>query len=257
MRPGNEFSASLPGLDVIFHNRPDQKWERHEHSRHELIVPLAGEIICSGKISGDLRVKRGEMLWIELGVPHVVKSSHASGESLILLMESDFWCQQRKGITVSAGNQLLIELAMWLIFRREDHNQSTITAALKSVIATLGSSEPTFNLIHSEHSSRIRDVRLIKALQFMEQNSDRELRVAEIAKACGASERTLDRLANAELGKSIGETLRTIRVEQAVQLLQNGLNVTETALRVGYQSLSQFIRVFQNSTGRLPSDFLR
>jgi AraC-like DNA-binding protein len=105
-------------------------------------------------------------------------------------------------------------------------------------------------------SKAIRDERLAKAYSYLNQNFAETCAIAEVARAAGASERTLARLAADELCMSPSELLRQIRMEKAQYFLSQGYNVTETALMVGYQSLSQFGRAFQAVTGKLPSDYL-
>jgi AraC-like DNA-binding protein len=71
------------------------------------------------------------------------------------------------------------------------------------------------------------------------------------------STRNLSRLFMDELGLTPKQALSQYRVLRAQELLLAGCGVTETAYEVGYASLSQFIALFRQVTGRLPSEFVR
>jgi AraC-like DNA-binding protein len=56
---------------------------------------------------------------------------------------------------------------------------------------------------------------------------------------------------------TLKQKLRELRIDHAAKLLEAGdYNVTETALEVGYNSLSHFSKAFQEEKGCLPSEFI-
>jgi AraC-like DNA-binding protein len=63
----------------------------------------------------------------------------------------------------------------------------------------------------------------------------------------------LSRIFTQEMGKTISAHLRDLRMERAAALLREGrLNVTQTALEVGYSSLSHFSSAFHGAFGCCP-----
>jgi len=70
------------------------------------------------------------------------------------------------------------------------------------------------------------------------------------------SERSLIRLILAETGMTFREWRRRIRMIAALERLQAGKSVTETAFDVGYASSSAFTAAFRRSFGALPRDRL-
>ena len=79
-----------------------------------------------------------------------------------------------------------------------------------------------------------------------------------VAKASGMSTRSFNRLFAVELGLTPKQVLSQYRVAHArAQLLTGKVTVTEAALSVGYNSLAQFIAVFRQLTGQLPSEVAR
>jgi AraC-like DNA-binding protein len=72
----------------------------------------------------------------------------------------------------------------------------------------------------------------------------------------GCSPFYLSRLFSKEMGMTIPQYLRQIRVERAAELLLGGRhNVTEAAMEVGYSSLSHFSKAFCTTIGCCPTLF--
>ncbi|WP_430426317.1 helix-turn-helix transcriptional regulator [Phenylobacterium sp.] len=80
-----------------------------------------------------------------------------------------------------------------------------------------------------------------------------EAALAALAKAAGASLRTLQRLFLAQTSLSLEAWRGRARMQQAVVSLSNGAPVTEAALDAGYQSASAFIAAFQKAFGVTPA----
>jgi AraC-like DNA-binding protein len=78
----------------------------------------------------------------------------------------------------------------------------------------------------------------------------------ELGKLVGCSPFYLSRLFSQEVGQTIQQYLRQIRMERAAELLRTGkCNVTEAALEVGYNSLSHFSSTFHQTFGCCPGLF--
>jgi len=72
----------------------------------------------------------------------------------------------------------------------------------------------------------------------------------------GCSPFYLSRLFSKEMGMTIPQYVRQIRMERAAELLLGGRhNVTETAMEVGYSSLSHFSKAFCTTIGCCPALF--
>ncbi len=75
----------------------------------------------------------------------------------------------------------------------------------------------------------------------------------ELARRVGCSHCYFSRLFSHEVGLTIQQYLRQIRLERAAELLRPGrCNVTEAAAAVGYNSLSHFSTAFHNAFGCCP-----
>lgn len=82
------------------------------------------------------------------------------------------------------------------------------------------------------------------------------VRWPEVAKVCGLSEGHLSRVFRRSTGLTFPEYVGRLRAERAKSLIESGgHSTTEAAFEAGFQSLSQFHRVFRRVYGRPAHDF--
>jgi signal transduction histidine kinase/DNA-binding LacI/PurR family transcriptional regulator/CheY-like chemotaxis protein len=77
----------------------------------------------------------------------------------------------------------------------------------------------------------------------------------EMARQLGLSERYLTRCFHKEMRITPVEYLNRYRLKQAKAMLRKGANVTETALAVGFSSVSYFTRLFEKELGVSPGAY--
>lgn len=91
------------------------------------------------------------------------------------------------------------------------------------------------------------------ALQYIEENYVRPLKVSEMAAASHLSESHFRRVFEQCMNRTPGDYLNYVRIRNACDyLLQNHYTVEEVAARVGYSSLSTFYRNFNRFIGKSP-----
>lgn len=90
-----------------------------------------------------------------------------------------------------------------------------------------------------------RDGRLIKIASALRNNPGDERGLDDWALEVGASRRTLSRLFRSDTGLSFIEWRQAFRLLAAVPMLEAGDAVSVVAARLGYESVSAFIAVFQ------------
>lgn len=73
----------------------------------------------------------------------------------------------------------------------------------------------------------------------------------------GASERTLARLFERELGMSFGQWRQQMRLARAAPLIASGLPLSAVASELGYASQSAFSAMFKKTFGKSPTDFFK
>lgn len=105
------------------------------------------------------------------------------------------------------------------------------------------------NVIDEQFIKKIRDIIDVHL-------SDSQFSIEQLADEVSLSTTQLRRKIKALSNQTIVEFIRNYRLEKAAQLLtQNAGNVSEIAFNVGFDSLSYFSKVFQETYGVLPSDF--
>ncbi|MBL0219794.1 MAG: helix-turn-helix domain-containing protein [Myxococcales bacterium] len=95
---------------------------------------------------------------------------------------------------------------------------------------------------------------LLRTLEeFVTANIDRQVSLADLARAAGTSPRTLARKVEAGLGMTPLGLVQRVRVAHATHLLETTrLAVEEVAARVGYADSAAFRRIFRKHTGASP-----
>jgi AraC-like DNA-binding protein len=94
------------------------------------------------------------------------------------------------------------------------------------------------------------------ALAFREDPADRRP-ASDWARRAGASERTLERLFQTEVGMTFGRWQQQARLLRALEILAEGATVTSAALDVGFATPSAFIAMFKRAMGTTPSRYFR
>ena len=104
--------------------------------------------------------------------------------------------------------------------------------------------------------SRAEPVEIWKAKKFIHQYSDDELSLTKVAKFAHISANHLSEKFKEVAGINFVDYVARIRVGKARHLLQtSNLRISEIAFAVGFQSLSQFNRVFKKLTRKSPTQF--
>ncbi len=98
-----------------------------------------------------------------------------------------------------------------------------------------------------------RDPRARRLAELVVANPGDPRTLAELARASGASLRTLERSFLAETGLSLGAWRREVRLFHAHRLLASGTAVTEAALDTGYANPSAFGHAFRQRFGIAPN----
>ncbi|WP_048430822.1 AraC family transcriptional regulator [Methylobacterium indicum] len=79
----------------------------------------------------------------------------------------------------------------------------------------------------------------------------------EWGRAVGLSGRTLARRFESELGMSLRTWRRRLRLFKAIELMGGGMDVTRTAMTLGYGSTSAFVYAFRREMGCAPQAYMR
>jgi len=104
--------------------------------------------------------------------------------------------------------------------------------------------------------NRAEPVAIWKARKFIEEHSREELSLTKVAKAVNMNANHLSENFKQVTGINFVEYVARTRFQNACDLLRNGnLRVSEIAFAAGFQSLSQFNRVFKRFSRLSPTQY--
>ena len=110
--------------------------------------------------------------------------------------------------------------------------------------------------LSSRGRERAEPVEIWKARKFIHQHSDDELSLTKVAKFSNISANHLSEKFKEVAGINFVDYVARIRIGKARDLLQSSnLRISEIAFAVGFQSLSQFNRVFRKLMRKSPTQF--
>ena len=103
---------------------------------------------------------------------------------------------------------------------------------------------------------RAEPVEIWKTRKFIEEHSREELSLTEVAKAVNMNANHLSENFKQVTGINFVEYVARTRFNTACDLLRNGnRRISEIAFAAGFQSLSQFNRVFKRFSGKSPTQY--
>jgi AraC-like DNA-binding protein len=103
---------------------------------------------------------------------------------------------------------------------------------------------------------RAEPVAIWKARKFIEEHSDEELSLRKVAKAVNINSNHLSEKFKQVTGVNFVDYVARARFEKACKLLRDAnCRTSEIAFAVGFQSLSQFNRVFKKLAGKSPTQY--
>jgi AraC-like DNA-binding protein len=115
---------------------------------------------------------------------------------------------------------------------------------------------PADELKKTTSRDRAEPVEIWKARKFIEEYSGEELSLRKVAKTANISANHLSEKFKQVTGVNFVDYIALTRFEKACHLLLNSnRRISEIAFAVGFQSLSQFNRVFKKLSGKSPSAY--
>lgn len=158
-------------------------------------------------------------------------------------------------IVFESREPLINRMEVWFTESRElDSFQTTKVPLIGKngeVVGLMGTTRP--DLTRTTHK---REKDLVSVTSYLEKNTDRIVTNAELARACGMSERTLNRKVQQAFGVTPYELMLRIRIQKAADaLLQTSAKVQDIALAHGFCDQSTFTQHFRKRTGKTPRQF--
>jgi AraC family transcriptional regulator len=201
--------------------------QRHRFVTFEFSAPyLRGELAaCDGALHPLVeRFVRGQALPAGVGEPHRLT---AAQEQRVAQLLNPPVSQGSRPLWYRA--QVLETMAEFFFERRDDTE------------------------LFCDRQKRLARERTERVVALLQNNLVEPMSLEAIGREVGCSPFHLSRTFSREIGMSIPQYLRKLRMERAAELLRGGkYNVTEAALEVGYSSLSHFSQAFCQTMGCCP-----
>lgn len=129
----------------------------------------------------------------------------------------------------------------------------------EAVVRLLGSFAQHLSMVSNElmiKQSAAEPPAVARARAFIAENLGEDLSLDQVARAAGMSAFYFCKVFKGSTGVTFTDYVARARVEKTKQLLLNpNTRVSEAAYEAGFQSLSQFNRVFRRVEGQSPSDY--
>jgi AraC-like DNA-binding protein len=223
--------------------------ERHDHSWGQLVYAFEG-VMRVDTADGIWVVPPQRAVWIPAGVAHSIAMSGRVGmRTLYVDAELARGLPERCG--VFPVPPLLRELILYAValggLREHVAAERRVAELVLDQLRALSVAPLELPLPRDPRALRV-------ALRLRDAPGERT-RLDTIARQCGASRRTIERLFHAETGLSLGRWRQQARLLCALDRLAHGDPVTRIALDVGYDSPSAFIAAFQSALGTTPGRY--
>jgi AraC-like DNA-binding protein/quercetin dioxygenase-like cupin family protein len=223
----------------------------HKHASHQLLFASTGAMTVTGDRTSWM-IPPGRAVLIPAGVPHSIRMW---GE---VAMRSLYFPIGTHAPVFAAGSCRVITVSPLL---REVILRVAEMAALDSRVAA--EARLMSVLVDEVEGAQIEplllplpsDGRALKAADCVLKNPADDATAEALARRCGLSTRTLERLFRAETGMRFGLWRQKARLLESVRVLVEGGSVTDAALESGYSSVSAYIAAFKQTFGCTPSKF--
>ena len=224
----------------------------HTHAAHQLLFASSGAMTVTGDRTSWM-IPPGRAVLIPAGIPHSIRMwGEVAMRSLYFPVNAPAPVFDANTCRVISVSPLLRELILRVAEMAALDSRVAVEARLMSVLMDeleRAHIEPLLLPLPS-------DSRALKAADCVMKNPADGATAEALARDCGLSARTLERLFRAETGMRFGLWRQKARLLESVRVLVEGGSVTDAALESGYSSVSAYIAAFKQTFGCTPGAML-
>jgi AraC-like DNA-binding protein/quercetin dioxygenase-like cupin family protein len=220
----------------------------HTHASHQLLFASSGAMTVTGDRTSWM-IPPGRAVLISAGTPHAIRMwGEVAMRSLYFPVDTPALAFAEKSCRVISVSALLRELILRVAeLAALDSRLSADAHVMSVLIDELDTAhiEPLLLPLPS-------DARALKVAECILKNPAEATTASGLARQCGLSTRTLERLFRAETGLRFGLWRQKAKLLESVRVLVERGSVTAAALESGYSSVSAYIAAFKQTFGCTP-----
>ncbi|MEX3672258.1 AraC family transcriptional regulator [Paraburkholderia phenoliruptrix] len=224
----------------------------HSHQWHQMVYAISGALTVISE-GGSIVISPEQAVWLPTGLRHRVGS----------LLGSEFrslWIADETGSTLAGASPMVFAVSPLLraliveatAIAGEPDDDGYVGRITQLILDQLRRAQPLPTALPWPC-----DDTLAQLCETLHADPADPRGPDEWAQCLGMSARTLAWRFVAETGMSLRSWRRRLRLFRAIELLGGGMDVTRTALELGYSSTSAFIYAFRLELGSSPQVFMR
>ncbi len=244
--------SDIPVLAFAFKRHGAEDWApKHRHARGQLFALTRGLLVVEAG-SERWMFPSQRCAWIPPECEHTARSAGGVAGSMVYLS-----ADACRGLPKKPGMFSSSELLFGIIRRVLTWDVSqALNPAQKRLITVLQDE------IRQPEQQPLRlpipkEARLVKVAHALLDDVADNRTLDEWGRHAGMARRTFMRAFSAEVGMPFGRWRQQARLFAAIEMLAQGKSVTETAIAVGYDSVSAFIEMFRTMLGSTPQTYFR
>lgn len=162
-----------------------------------------------------------------------------------------YWCPKK------------FELLLNEIYAEQDFAIDVIDACVTEILIHIyrvfmcGGSDEIKRIVEDSRLEKTVGVAVMKVIRYIDQNIEQVSSVARIADELKYNRSYLSRIFSEKMNISIHQYIDERKIAAAKRLMEEGANVRETAVRLGYSCPQSLWKVFLRCEGYSPSEFLK
>jgi AraC-like DNA-binding protein/quercetin dioxygenase-like cupin family protein len=220
----------------------------HQHAAHQLLFASSGAMTVTGDRTSWM-IPPGRAVLIPAGILHSIRMwGDVAMRSLYFPVNAPapaFGATTCRVISVSPLlREVILRVAEMAALDSRVAAEARLLSVLMDELETAQVEPLLMPLPSDERALRVADC-------VLEDPADGAT-AAVLARRCGLSARTLERLFSAETGMRFGLWRQKAKLLESVRVLAEGRSVTDAALESGYSSVSAYIAAFKQTFGCTP-----
>lgn len=244
--------SDIPLLAFAFKRHGAEDWApKHRHARGQIFALTRGLLVVEAG-SERWMFPSQRCAWIPPECEHAARSAGGAAGSMIYLSAEACRGLPKKPCMFSSSELLFAivhRVLTWNLSQALNPAQERLIAVLRDEIR-----QPEQQPLHLPIP---REERLAKVARALLDDVADNRTLDEWGHYAGMSRRAFMRAFTAEVGMTFGRWRQQARLLAAVEMLAEGKTVTETAIAVGYDSVSAFIEMFRTMLGSTPQTYFR